>query len=156
MICRCPLCSQLFFNDDQGFWKHTELHASIDLLNGNPVCCPFCLGVELTTFGEWDKHRQEHEYTNGDQWNEITLNNCIPLSPVAGPSGVTSVQTGRGSEQTNDNELPYSFTQVREKTFKNGVKDRHFRVKFDSNGSLEGRKLSTKHDGLSNSQATNN
>ena len=84
------------------------------------------------------------------------------MSPVAGPSGVTSVQTGSGSEQTNDNELPYSFTQVREKTFKNGVKDRHVRVKFDFIGSLEGRKLSTIHDGLSNmfddviSQATNN
>ena len=184
MIHRCPWCRQLFFNDNEGFKEHTELHASIDLLNGNSVCCPLCRGVELTTFHAWEKHMQQHESTvielsdsslslakfdescdlnvNETRGTHSALNDHIPSSPVAGPSHETPYQTGHGSDETDDSALPYSFTQIREKTFKNGVKDRHFRVKFYPEESLEGQKLSKMHNGLLNmfndviSEATNN
>ena len=99
---------------------------------------------------------------NETRGTHSALNDHIPSSPVAGPSHETPYQTGHGSDETDDSALPYSFTQIREKTFKNGVKDRHFRVKFDPEESLEGQKLSKMHNGLLNmfndviSEATNN
>ena len=67
---------------------------------------------------------------------------------MAGPSHETLQQTGYGSGQTNENRLSYNFAQVGQKTFKNDVIDRHYRVKFIPEKSLEGKKLSTMHNQL--------
>ena len=60
-------------------------------------------------------------------------------SPQPGPSHMSSQQTVGGTSPTDQTQLSYQFEIVAEKTFKNGVKDRHFRVKFNPDQSLDGR-----------------
>ena len=172
MMETCPWCGELFRDDYDGYKEHVELHAFIGMLNGEAARCPLCTDVMLTTFEAWEKHWQRY-HENKD----AVLHVCLPspakvaklcdkqkgdstsnfprvpspgpiLSPVEGPSEVH--QTGYGDGEANVNEMFYSFREVRQKTFKNGVIDRHYRVKFNPEQSLEGRKLSTMHNQLQN------
>ena len=134
------------------------MHASIDFMNGKSVTCQVCK-VILRTFETWKKHQLTHTEAN-------VKDKCEPPptkkaktrytdridhadSPVPGPSHWSPPQIGRGaSSETDDASLSYNFEKVGEKTFKNGVIDRHFRVKFNPNNGLEGQNLSSLHNQL--------
>lgn len=82
--------------------------------------------------------RQRRQKNNSDK----------TLSPVPGPSHSSPQQIGHGASQVDDSSLSYSFEKVGEKTFKNRVIDRHYRVKFNPDKSLEGQNLSSLHNQL--------
>ena len=123
LIHRCPWCRLLFYNDEKEYKKHITMHVDIDIMNSKSFSCPFCGSVVPPTLHAWQKHKhQQHEMHNVSSADR-------QLSPVAGTSHETPQQIGHGSSETNDSTLPFSFTKVREKTFKNGVKDKLYKVK---------------------------
>ena len=141
------------------------MHASINFLNGRPMRCLRCNAV-LTTYEEWQKHQHGH-----GEFVEISEDQCEPtpakkskhhcmanntssilcsqlpydktLSPEAGPSHLS--QIGHGSSHVEPSQLHYSFEKVGQKTFKNGVIDRHYRVKFSPDQRLNGQNLASIH-----------
>ena len=155
MIYRCPWCRLLFYNDEKEYKKHIEMHVDIDIMNSKSFSCTFCGSVVPPTLHAWQKHKHQQQYMHNVSSADRQL------SPVAGTSHETPQQIGHGSSETNDSTLPFSFTKVREKTFKNGVKDKLYKVKFNPEKSLEGQKLSSMHNQLLNmfddviSEATN-
>ena len=84
-----------------------------------------------------------------DSGNISSFEQCDEtLSAVPGPSHWSPPQIGHGASQVHDSSLSYRFEKVGEKTFKNGVIDRHYRVKFNPDESLEGQNLSSLHNQL--------
>ena len=118
----------------------------------------------LTTYETWQKHQQYHaveglendcelpppaKKAKSDSGNISSFEQYDEtLSAVPGPSHWSPPQIGHGASQVHDSSLSYRFEKVGEKTFKNGVIDRHYRVKFNPHESLEGQNLSSLHNQL--------
>ena len=167
---KCQWCG-MTHDDYDSFAEHIDLHASIDILNGDSFRCPLCKIIILTTYESWKSHEQAHKQADerlndsrqpsatkrakiaDDRTDTSSLNNTdqyhheLP-SPVPGPSHLSPEQTGSGTAETNQSQLSYKFEKIGEKTFKNGVIDRHYRVKFDPHQSLDGKNLSSMHEQL--------
>ena len=170
MLYKCQWCG-MTHDDYDSFAEHIDLHASIDILNGDSFRCPLCKIIILTTYESWKSHEQAHKQADerlndsrqpsatkrakiaDDRTDTSSLNNTdqyhheLP-SPVPGPSHLSPEQTGSGTAETNQSQLSYKFEKIGEKTFKNGVIDRHYRVKFDPHQSLDGKNLSSMHEQL--------
>ena len=171
MLFKCQWCGMTLEGYDS-YEDHINMHASVDLLNGKSFRCPHCKIVIIETFEDWDFHQKAHRqaadrddsyqpsspkraksdedrgFDTSSSKNDNLYNKEVwSLQP--GPSHITPRQTGGGdASQTDQTQMSYQFEKVGEKTFKNGVIDRHYRVKFNPDQSLDGRNLSSMHEQL--------
>ena len=149
--------------DYDAYEEHLDMHANIELLNGNTFRCPLCSIVTIGSFQQWKSHKAAHRQAydhcqtptrkkaklgklNTDTSSLLNINR----SQVPGPSNESSMQIGHGASPVEQSQLHYSFEKVGEKTFKNGVIDRHYRANFDPDQSLDGENLASMYQELEN------
>jgi len=152
----CQWCIASF--EDIGFLRnHEEIHRNLAILNGfeDPRPLKRCkLNTESSHSAAGPSNDQSHATSPVPK---------IPFSSIPGPSNDPSYgqfptssrdiethyeatnQIGMGS---NDSNLSYNFQKLDEKTFKNNVVDRHYKVTMDNEQLSQGKNLSSLHEEL--------
>ncbi|KAJ8313123.1 hypothetical protein KUTeg_009324 [Tegillarca granosa] len=93
---------------------------------------------ELGAFMPVKRCRQDSNCSLPGPSNEFDFYEPLPGPSVVSDDFLSNQQSGGG----NGDQLVYEIEKVGQKTFKNRVIDRHYRVKFNPDQVLEGQKLS--------------
>ncbi|KAJ8299967.1 hypothetical protein KUTeg_021486 [Tegillarca granosa] len=154
----CRWCSAVFTSASE-FIEHENIDEQLDELTGTssiPLECPWCEAVfddrndfdlhtdihkqleELGAFMPVKRCRQDSNCSLPGPSNEFDLYEPLPGPSVVSDDFLSNQQSGGG----NGDQLVYEIEKVGQKTFKNRVIDRHYRVKFHPDQVLEGQKLS--------------
>ena len=129
MTYKCQWC-EMTQEDYDAYEEHVDMHANIELLNGNTFRCPLCSIVTIGSFQQWESpkaaHRQAYDHCqtpikkkaklcklNTDTSSLLNINQ----SQVPGPSNESSTQICHGASPVEQSQLHYSFEKVGEKTF---------------------------------------
>ena len=59
MTYKCQWCG-MTHEDYDAYEEHLDMHANIELLNGNTFRCPLCSIVTLGAFQQWESHKPAH------------------------------------------------------------------------------------------------
>ena len=169
----CRWCNDLFRNYDD-FSNHESIHTNLDILNGIQHKCDICDGI-LNSPLELQEHKNLHqqlqEFLDGLGPSPSKLQcsdrDAINISEDANQSvswqsnihsndneqfgqGVDEIPSVSNVQENEQNALSYTFQKKGEKTFKNGVVDRHYQVKFNLDNESQGTELTTICDQLEN------
>lgn len=138
----CFWCLQTF-NDSNSLAEHEQSH---EMEDEPSVMCFWCKAM-FKDEQSLNEHETCHDIDDGPsspkkrKRQESPVSQDETFSPVPGPSNVNQ----KGSGDVN---IAYTIKKVSEKTFKNAVIDRHYKVQFNSDNAVQDEKLSDIHNEL--------